>query len=64
MAIALVLRYGLIIWGNGSYVKRVIEAQNKCTHAVCDIDVRELCKTLFGDILTIICNVYTKFVKH
>lgn len=67
--IASVLRYGLIIWGNGSYINRAFMAQKKCLRAMCGASQRVSCKTLFGDLnILTLPSMYIyevcKFVKQ
>lgn len=42
-----VLRYGLIIWGNGGDIHRAFTAQKKCIRAICGVGPFQSCKPLF-----------------
>lgn len=52
-----ILRYGLIIWGNGVNINRAFIAQKKCVRAICRIGPRESCRPWFVklQLLTLPC---------
>jgi hypothetical protein len=41
------LRYGILIWGNSSHVRRTLIAQKQCIRAICNIPRRTSCKSYF-----------------
>lgn len=43
-----ILRYGIVMWGNSTDIKRVFVAQKKCIRAICGVPTDESCKPLFG----------------
>lgn len=43
-----ILRYGIVMWGNSTDIKRVFVAQKKCIRAICGVPADESCKPLFG----------------
>lgn len=64
-----VLRYGLLIWGNGSEIKKVFIAQKRCIRSICDIAPDVSCRPYFIDlkILPLVCLYILevgKFVKQ
>lgn len=52
-----ILRYGLIIWGNGSDIKKLFTAQKRCIRAICNIAPDISCLPYFKSlqILTLPC---------
>lgn len=48
--VASTLRYGLLIWGNGTDVERVLLAQKKCLRAMTRKSPLDSCKPLFEDL--------------
>lgn len=42
-----VLRYGLIVWGNGTDIKQLFIAQKRCIRAICNIAPDVSCKSYF-----------------
>jgi hypothetical protein len=51
------LRYGILLWGNSSHVRRVLIAQKQCVRALCNVNMLTSCKPLFRDLklLTVPC---------
>lgn len=45
--VASVLRYGVILWGNGSAVNKAFIAQKKCVRAICGVGPLFSCRELF-----------------
>lgn len=42
-----VLRYGLLIWGNGNDIDKVFVAQKRCIRSICDIAPDVSCRPYF-----------------
>lgn len=42
-----ILRYGLIMWGNGTDINKAFVAQKKCLRAICDLSPRSTCRPWF-----------------
>lgn len=67
--VASVLRYGLLLWGNGVNINKVFVTQKKCIRAIYGVPPYQTCKPLFKELnILTVPNLYIfevcKFVRY